>query len=72
MDELAARKEEAREALELAIADAAGYDIYAAADVTIAAQSRRHVPTGIAALAPPGTSLRVGPRAGSAYKHIDV
>ena len=52
--------------------DAAGYDIYASMDVTIPAKSRRSVPTGIAALAPPGTYLRVGPRAGSAYKDIDV
>ena len=41
-------------------------------DVTIPAKSRRSVPTGIAALAPPGTYLRVGPRVGSAYKDIDV
>ena len=41
-------------------------------DGTIPAKSRKSVPTGIAALAPPGTYLRVGPRVGSAYKDIDV
>ena len=55
-----------------ATAGAAGYDVHASADVDIRAKSRRQVPTGLAALAPPGAYIRVTPRSGLAIKNIDV
>ena len=53
-------------------AGAAGYDIYASIDVDIKAQGRRLVPTGLIALAPPGTYIRVAPRSDLTIKGIDV
>ena len=50
----------------------AGYDLHASKDISIKAQSRELVSTGIAALAPPGTYLRIAPRSGLALKGIDV
>ena len=55
-----------------ATAGAAGYDIHASADVDIKAKSRKPIPTGIAALASPGTYIRVAPRSGLALQNIDV
>ena len=46
--------------------------MHASADVNITAKSRKPVPTGVAALAPPGTCLRVAPRSGLAMQSIDV
>ena len=46
--------------------------MHAAADVNITAKSRKPAPTGLAALAPPGTYIRVAPRSGLAMQHIDV
>ena len=50
----------------------AGYDVHASADVSITAKSRKLAPTGLAALAPPGTYIRVAPRSGLALKNVDV
>ena len=50
----------------------AGYDLRASADVSIATYGRELVSTGVAALAPPGTYLRIAPRSGLALKGIDV
>ena len=55
-----------------ASAGAAGYDIYATHDYDITARSRRAIATGIAALASPGTYIRVAPRSGLALKDVDV
>ena len=44
----------------------------ASANVDITAKSRKQVPTGLAALAPPGTYIRVAPRSGLAMQDIDV
>ena len=51
---------------------AAGYDIFAYTTLNIQAKSRAMVPTGVAALAPPGTYIRIAPRSGLAFKGIDV
>ena len=51
---------------------AAGYDVFAYTTLTVQAKSRAMVPTGVAALAPPGTYIRIAPRSGLAFKSIDV
>ena len=48
---------------------AAGYDVFAAAPVDIAAGSRALVPTGLRIAAPAGTYIRIAPRSGLAWKH---
>ncbi|KAE8217967.1 hypothetical protein CF326_g9287 [Tilletia indica] len=55
-------------------AAAAGYDLYAAADVLLPAKNgRKVVPTGIKVAVPEGCYGRVAPRSGLASKHgIDV
>ena len=55
-----------------ASAGAAGYDVYATHDYDITAGRRRAIATGIAALASPGTYIRVAPRSGLALKDVDV
>ena len=52
--------------------ESAGYDVYATHDYNITSKSRRAICTGIAALAPPGTYIRVAPRSGLALKNVDV
>jgi len=55
-----------------ATSGAAGYDLYANSDVSVVTNGRELVSTGVAALAPPGTYLRIAPRSGLALKGIDV
>jgi dUTP pyrophosphatase len=57
-----------------ASADAAGYDLFAAAAVVVPPSGGRAlVPTDVAVAVPPGTYGRVAPRSGLAVKHgIDV
>jgi dUTP pyrophosphatase len=49
--------------------DAAGMDLYAAADITLAPGARGLVATGIALAIPPGFEGQVRPRSGLALKH---
>lgn len=49
---------------------AAGYDLYAAAPLTIQAKSKGLVSTGLAISTPAGTYGRVAPRSGLASKHF--
>ena len=52
---------------------AAGYDLYSAVDVTIAAHDKAIIPTDLKVAVPPGTYGRVAPRSGLAAKSfIDV
>lgn len=52
---------------------AAGYDLYAATDMTIQKGDRVVVPTDIMVAVPPGTYGRIAPRSGLTIKHfIDV
>jgi dUTP pyrophosphatase len=52
---------------------AAGYDLSAAHDTTIAAGGKGIVKTDLAMACPPGTYGRIAPRSGLAWKkHIDV
>ena len=51
---------------------AAGYDLRASADVSIATCGRERVSTGASALAPPGTCPRIAPRSELALKGLDV
>lgn len=52
---------------------AAGYDLFSAVDVVIAAKGKAMVPTDIAVAIPEGHYGRVAPRSGLAHKHfIDV
>ena len=52
---------------------AAGWDLYASADATIAPKGRALVPTDIAIAVPYGCYARIAPRSGLAVKHgIDV
>ena len=55
-----------------ATSGSAGYDVYATHDYDITSKSRRAICTGIAALASPGTYIRVAPRSGLALKNVDV
>ncbi|KAH9824152.1 dUTP pyrophosphatase [Melampsora americana] len=48
---------------------AAGYDLYASADMLIAAGGRAVVPTDLIIAVPPSTYGRVAPRSGLAVKH---
>ena len=48
---------------------AAGMDVVAAEDVTIAPGQRHAVPTGFAIAIPPGFEVQVRPRSGLALKH---
>ena len=51
----------------------AGFDIHAIKDQVIPARERKVVDTGIIALAPPGSYIRIAPRSGLATKHgIDI
>jgi len=52
-----------------ATAGAAGMDVVAAEDVTIAAGRRHAVATGFAMAIPPGYEVQVRPRSGLALKH---
>lgn len=47
----------------------AGFDLYAAAEVTISVGSNALIPTGIAIKLPPGTAGLIHPRSGLAAKH---
>ncbi|KAI9367122.1 DUTPase Dut [Aspergillus egyptiacus] len=49
---------------------AAGYDLYAAKEVTIPAKGKALVDTGLAIAVPEGTYGRVAPRSGLASKHF--
>ncbi len=60
------------EGLELpayATAGAAGMDVLAAEDVTLAPGARHAVATGLAVAIPPGYEIQVRPRSGLALKH---
>jgi dUTP pyrophosphatase len=60
------------EGLELpayATGGAAGMDVLAAEDVTLAAGARHAVATGLAVAIPPGYEIQVRPRSGLALKH---
>lgn len=60
------------EGLELpayATGGAAGMDVLAAEDVTLAPASRHAVATGLAVAIPPGFEIQVRPRSGLALKH---
>ncbi|MGX7894343.1 dUTP diphosphatase [Tsuneonella sp. HG222] len=48
---------------------AAGMDVFAAEDVTLAPGARHPVATGIALAIPPGYEIQVRPRSGLALKH---
>ena len=48
---------------------AAGMDVLAAEDVTLAARARHAVATGLALAIPPGFEIQVRPRSGLALKH---
>lgn len=48
---------------------AAGMDVLAAEDVTLAAGARHAVATGLAVAIPPGFEIQVRPRSGLALKH---
>jgi len=50
-------------------ADAAGADLFAAADVTLAPGERRLVPTGLQVAIPAGYVGLVWPRSGLAFRH---
>lgn len=52
-----------------ATAGAAGMDVVAAEDVTIAPGARHAVATGLAMAIPPGFEIQVRPRSGLALKH---
>ena len=52
-----------------ATAGAAGMDVVAAEDVTLAPGARHAVPTGLAMAIPPGFEVQVRPRSGLALKH---
>jgi dUTP pyrophosphatase len=52
-----------------ATAGAAGMDVLAAEDVTIAPGARHAVATGLAVAIPPGFEIQVRPRSGLALKH---
>ncbi len=52
-----------------ATAGAAGMDILAAEDVTLAPGARHAVATGLAVAIPPGFEIQVRPRSGLALKH---
>lgn len=52
-----------------ATAGAAGMDVLAAADVTLAPGARHAVPTGLAVAIPDGFEIQVRPRSGLALKH---
>lgn len=52
-----------------ATAGAAGMDVVAAEDVTIAPGARHAVATGLAMAIPPGYEIQVRPRSGLALKH---
>ena len=52
-----------------ATAGAAGMDVLAAEDVTLAAGRRHAVATGFAVAIPPGYEIQVRPRSGLALKH---
>jgi dUTP pyrophosphatase len=52
-----------------ATAGAAGMDVLAAEDVTLAAGARHAVATGLALAIPPGFEVQVRPRSGLALKH---
>jgi dUTP pyrophosphatase len=52
-----------------ATAGAAGMDVVAAEDVTIAPGARHAVATGLALAIPPGFEIQVRPRSGLALKH---
>lgn len=49
---------------------AAGYDLYAAAPITLKSKSKGLISTGLAIAVPPGTYGRVAPRSGLASKHF--
>ncbi|KAI8089205.1 dUTPase-like protein [Halteromyces radiatus] len=51
-------------------AQAAGYDLYSAADIVIPAQGKVIVPTDISIAVPEGCYGRVAPRSGLAAKHF--
>lgn len=48
---------------------AAGMDVLAAEDVTLAPMARHAVATGLALAIPPGYEIQVRPRSGLAFKH---
>ena len=48
----------------------AGYDLFAALDLTIPAKGRALIPTGVAVKVPDGTYGRVAARSGLASKHL--
>jgi len=53
--------------------EAAGYDLYAAHDCTIAAQSKAMIKTDLAIAVPYGCYGRIAPRSGFAWKkHTDI
>ncbi len=52
-----------------ATAGAAGMDVLAAEDVTLAPGARHAVATGLAVAIPPGFEIQVRPRSGLALKH---
>ena len=54
---------------EYATAGAAGMDVLAAEDVTLAPGARHAVATGLAMAIPPGFAVQVRPRSGLALKH---
>jgi dUTP pyrophosphatase len=54
---------------EYATAGAAGMDVLAAEDVTLAPGARHAVATGLAVAIPPGYEIQVRPRSGLALKH---
>lgn len=54
---------------EYATAGAAGMDVLAAEDVTLAPGARHAVATGLAMAIPPGFEVQVRPRSGLALKH---
>ena len=54
---------------EYATAGAAGMDVLAAEDVTLAPGARHAVATGMALAIPPGFEIQVRPRSGLALKH---
>jgi dUTP pyrophosphatase len=52
---------------------AAGFDLYSASDITVAAHGKAIVPTDLKVAVPPGTYGRVAPRSGLAAKNfIDI
>jgi dUTP pyrophosphatase len=50
-------------------AHAAGYDLFAAADMVVAAEGKALIPTDLIIAVPLGTYGRIAPRSGLAWKH---